>query len=348
MVHSLQNLLIYSLFFISIVRADTIVTHDGSQLQGKLLGIDSGVIRFETQFAGVLEIAQKKTQSIRTDQPVFVEFSSGNTLYGMVSSENANAVRVVAEDGEFRSTLDNVKASWHAGEDSPATRAYKAELAASRGKWSNEIAAEIAGTSGNTDSLNTGISFSAQLKSKDDKLSFYGSYSYSETENEVSTDKTKGGIRYDRNFYDHFFWYVRDEIGRDNTQDLDLYNLTGAGLGYDFIKTDIHNLSLNAGIAYRYESYSTGEDTSVPAGDIGLEHDYLFSFGKIYNELQFIPSFEDLGDYRINHESGIEFPLGNTDMKLRAGVGNRYHSQPTGDNERLDSNYFTRLVWSWK
>ena len=195
----LSKLFACLLFSTAILHADTIVTNDGSRIEGKILGIENDVIRIQTNFAGVLNVAQDKTQSVSTDNPVFVEFSGGNTLYGVVSSEGSDTIRVVAQDGEFRSKIDKVQASWHSGEDSPTVRAHKAELAAAKGQWTNEIAAEIAGTSGNTDSLDTGISFNAELESTEGTLTFYGSYNYSETENEVSTDKSKGGVRYERN-----------------------------------------------------------------------------------------------------------------------------------------------------
>ena len=81
---------------------------------------------------------------------------------------------------------------------------------------------------------------------------------------------------------------------------------------------------------------------------MSLEHDYKFSFGKVYNDLRFLISLDDVSDYRLRQELGIEFPIENSDMKIRAGVGNNYHSQPVKDNERLSTHYFTRLVWSWE
>ena len=330
------------------IQADTIQIKNGSQIVGKVLSIEQNKLKIATDFAGTLEVAQDQIVSITTVEPIFVEFDGGNSLYGVITSETPGDIRIVAEDGEFRSKIENMTASWQLGEDSPSTRELKAELAAKERKWVYSLSAELAGTSGNTDSLDTGIGFKAELKSPKDKLNFYADYRYGHTENEVSTDMTKGGVRYESNFNEKYFWYVRDELGRDHEQDLDLYNVVGLGVGRYLIKNDNQQLALSAGMGYRYEDYGNGTTISVPAGDFGLYHDYLTFFGKIYTELQMIPSFDDLDDYRINHESGFEFPIGETAMKIRAGVGNRYHSMPLNDNNKLDSIYFSRLVWSWK
>lgn len=328
--------------------ADTITTQDGSSIMGKILGIENGVIKIETAFAGVLEVKKEAAVSINTDSPVFVEFASGNTLYGKVQSSGSN-ISVTAEDGHFTSTVSKVKASWHEGEDSPTVKAMKAELKAKERKWAYEAGIDIAGNSGNKESLSTGLSFKATLASDEDKLELYANYNYGETDKSVSVDNSKAGVRYQSDFYENIFWYVRDELGRDRVQDLDFYNVAGLGLGYKIIANDKQNLSFNAGLAYRFETYGDGTDISVPAGDFGLEHDYNFGYGKLFNKVQFIPSFDDLADYRVNHESGVEFPIGTGEMwKLRAGIGHNYHSTPTANRDKLDTNYFTRLVLSWK
>lgn len=344
----IRSFTICSLFLATVLRADTLMVQDGSQIIGKVLSIENGSVKIETDFAGVLNIAQDQVQSIDMENPIFIEFSGGNTLYGVVSSNDSGTLRVDTKGGEFRSDVQKIQAVWQQGEDSPMVRKHKAELQAKRLKGKYEVMAEIGGTSGNTDSLDVGLGVKAEFKSSEDKLRLYAKYNYSETENEISTDNAKGGIRYERTFYKDYFWYAHNELGQDRTEDLDLYNLAGVGVGYRWIKSEKQNLSIGAGPAYRYESYGDGTDISAPAAEVNVEYDYLFPFGKFYSDLQLIESLDDTSDYRINHELGIEFPFQNSDMKLKAGIGNNYHSKPVRDKERLNTNYFTRLIWSWK
>lgn len=328
--------------------ADSVTTLDGSKLIGQIVKIEDGVIELETSYAGLIKIKQTNTSAISTDSPIFVEFDGGNTLYGTVNTAGSQ-VEVVAQDGQFSSSIDRISATWQEGTDSPQVRKLQAELAEKQRKWQYEAAAELTGNTGNSESLSTGISLAATLSSKEDKLKFYGSYNYGETDDAISVDNAKAGVRYDNTFADDYFWYARSELGRDAVQDLDIFNVTGAGLGYKLIQKENQNLSVNAGLLYRFESYGNGTDISAPAGDFGIDHDYTWENVKLINHIEFIPSFDDFADYRINHESSIEFPLGTSKAwKIRAGIAHRYHSEPSPGNNELDTNYFTRLVLSWK
>ena len=61
-----------------------------------------------------------------------------------------------------------------------------------------------------------------------------------------------------------------------------------------------------------------------------------------------VPTFEDLGVFRLVHESYFELPLTHPLWKLRLGVANDFNSEPGKGVERLDTSYFTRLVLNWK
>ena len=66
------------------------------------------------------------------------------------------------------------------------------------------------------------------------------------------------------------------------------------------------------------------------------------------NSLYYSPTFDDFGDYRAVHDSSLKIPVGNGEsFWIRMGIKNEYESQ-TSAEEKLDTSYYTKLVYSWK
>ena len=106
--------------------ADILELNDGSSITGKILRIEADTVTIETTFADKLGIARDLITGIETETPVYVEFSSGNTIHGELSASTASGAQVVSTDGKFNSTLDQISALWQPEDDSPAVKALEA------------------------------------------------------------------------------------------------------------------------------------------------------------------------------------------------------------------------------
>ena len=103
---------------------------------------------------------------------IHVATDGGNIFKGTVVGEGG-AIKIAAEGGIFETSVGHVTAAWQPGEDSPEEKVLKAEIAANERKWKFDASVDISGKSGNSDRTSTGISASAVLESKQDKLTFY-------------------------------------------------------------------------------------------------------------------------------------------------------------------------------
>jgi len=325
--------------------ADTIQTKDGSTITGKITKVDGGVIEIDTAFAGTLKIKQSSVASFSTEAPVTVRFKDGNTVIGTVSG-TAGEVKVTGGSVAATGSVENVTDAWLPGQDSPETRALKAGAR----KWRYEASADVLGKSGNSDSFASAFGFKATLAGPQDKLEFYANYARSEQDGTATADQSRGGIDYQSNFSGKYSWYVREEIGTDKIQGLDFYSNTAAGLGFDAKKTDRQVLTVRAGLAYRYESYSNGTSTTIdaPALDLALIHDYTGATWKMGNKLTVLPTFEDFSVFRALHDSFVETPLAAGPWKLRVGIANDYNSEPLPGKKKLDTTYYTKFVLGWE
>lgn len=357
--------------------ADTVETVDGSRLVGRILSIDSGKVVLETAYAGKIEIAQAQVARISTDAPINVRLASGTTMAGRVESDGADGIRIVGTDGTLSAKTDRVAASWPVGGVDPQQEALRQELAKKDRKWAYTASVDLNGKRGNSDKLSSQLALSAVLESDNDRLRFYGSYDRSEENKRKTADEIKGGVDYTSYFYRDLGWYGRIELETDEFENLDFRATAALGLTYRFIKTETQSLEGRAGVGYRFESfkdtlvaapgpgvvtvldpvtglpasyYVPGSDVETMTIDFGILHDWRFaSWGRAKTSLTYAPSVEDFGDYNLNHDTGIEIPLGLSDFwVLRLGVANDYKSRPAFGRKSLDTTYYTRLVLRWQ
>ena len=326
--------------------ADVVETKNGARLVGKVLRIADGSVALETDYAGTLAIKQSEVTSLTTDSAVAVRLASGTRMDGRVvvaPGAPAGSIQVVGSDGTITTTVGKIASSWSAGGKDP-------EITALERHWAYEAAIDINGKNGNKEQLGTSASLRATLKTTQDTLQFYTAYDRQVTDGLKAADQFKAGVDYQNNFAGKLSWYVRDEGGFDRVKDIELYNVAAAGFGYDVIKKPKQTLTTRGGLSFRYEGYKNPLTTDVKSAglDFGLAHELTFDGSKLVNRLSFVPTFEDFGNYRFNHESFFEIPLTAPSWKLRLGVSNDYNSKPGVGVEKLDTAYFTRLVLNWR
>jgi Protein of unknown function, DUF481 len=322
--------------------ADVVETTGGARIVGKVVKIDDGSVVVDTDYAGTITIKQASVTAITTDNPVAIRLASGTRLEGRVSG-TADAIGIMSKDGEIKTTIAGIAASWEAGGKDP-------QIVALERRWAFEAGVDITGKSGNKSQLGTALSFRATLAGPSDTLIFYTGYDRQETDSQKSADQFKAGVDYTSNFAGKYSWYVRDEGGFDRIKDIQFYNVAAAGLGYDFVKEAKQTLTGRAGFSFRNENYRDPltEDVNAAGLDFGLAHTYNGENWSLVSRVSFVPAFSDFGNYRLTQESFLELPLANPRWKLRFGLSNDYNSRPSVGLEKLDTTYFSRLVLSWK
>jgi putative salt-induced outer membrane protein YdiY len=332
-----------SLALVQFSNADLIITKDGSQLSGTITLIDRGVVHLDTAYAGSLKIKQDQIESFETDEPVVVRLESGTVMAGRVESSTGETLRIASQDGVLETNTGKVAASWSPTAEDP-------EVVRNRSEWRYDAALDIAGKSGNTEKFSTGIDLKAELKGPNDALAFFFEYDQAEEEDNKTEDNIAGGVSFESFFSGDLGWYARTELEQDRIDEIDLRSTTGAGLSYRFINEPNQTLVARAGIGYQHTSFDANiDDESSATIDFGLAHEYEYKeLFVIDTNLTVVPQTDDFGNYRIEHDTGIELPIGNSgNWKIRMGVENEYESEPVTD-ENLDTSYYTRMVYSWR
>ena len=349
----LRHLFPLLLFLASVLlRADLVVTTDGSRLQGEILSISvDGNLTLSTTYAGDLRIPITNVTSIQTDESARLRLDDNRTLTGLLAPAPAPGVLNVGAP-PTAVALATVRHLWRVPEEDPLLLA-EAKLAETRRmKWTNALGFNLSGASGNTEDFGLGFRLDSSYRNKKHGADLYLSYNKSHKESLTILDETKTGAEYDNRFSNKLAWYAKTDLETDRLEEIDLRATAATGLKYLFHKTENRSLSLRAGAAFRYEAYEAAAlgDLDDPAIDFGIEHSREFSeFLSIQSDVTYVPAFDEFSDYLLTQETALVVPLGKkSPWKLSSGLSNSYVSSPAPGNKGLDLKYYLRLTYSWE
>jgi hypothetical protein len=346
------------LLFSQVALADVVEITDGSRLNGEIVKIHEGKLVLKTSYAGTLEIAMSDVVAFSRDEPASVRFADGSVAVGPVRAAGAGRVTVASSGGSVSGATSEVVAAWAPGETDPAIAAVESQLR----KWRYEAAVALTGKIGNTDKSDYAATFRAVLEGPRDRLTFYSGYNFAQAGDPgvTTAEEMIGGVNYTNFFAEHYGWYVRQELERDKFENLKFRSTTAAGFTYRPINEALQKLEFFGGLSLRYEGYGfdlnddgvedkTGSE-SFPGLDFGLKHYWRFAdWGEMNNALTYNPSFDDFGNYRLDHLSTVDIPLGSSDFwKLRLSLQNQYNSDVPAGAENLDTTYALSLLLNWR
>jgi putative salt-induced outer membrane protein YdiY len=331
-------------------QAGRIELSDGSRVMGSIVSLKDGILTVKTQWADALSIPQDQVVSLSSETVVNFRLKTGEILRGTAQAAEG-AVIIASASAEASVPVASIEAVWAAGERDPAEVARLAAVEAQVRKWSYQVGFDMSGSSGNAENLGSSLNAQAKLEGPNDRLLLYGNYTYKETDGLRSADEQKGGIRYTNFFGEKYGWFVREELERDTFEGVDFRSTTALGLSYRFVKKERLSLEGSLGLSYRYDSFGDVglADADFPGLDIGADFSWQFAdWGKLVTNVTYLPSVEDLSDYLIEQETGIDVPLGTSDAwVMRFGLSNQYNSQPAGMRKELDTTWFARLLLNW-
>jgi len=332
--------------------ADAVYTVDGSKLVGRIEQMYKGKLTIDNTVAGKLVIDMSQIVAIEADQSITVEFESGNRLVGTiaVSPDQASATMQTAL-GDLPVDAKNMVSAWPEGKESPVLAEVKAEAEkvrlASIPKWTATLEGGGSRTDGNTDTLEGRGRLDVVRKTSEDLLNFYLAGKYSETDKVRISNEYYGGIKYENNINDRRFWYARIELEFDEFENLDLRTTAAAGGGYFWIKEEPQQLKSLVGFGLRNESYNNGQSTSSAVIDFVVDYrEDINEWAQFTHVTRYSPDFQDTGDYRLDFDTALVFPLKKEEWKLKLGMSNEYNSRPQPGLERLDNTFYANIVMS--
>ncbi|MCM2369309.1 DUF481 domain-containing protein [Aporhodopirellula aestuarii] len=198
--------------------------------------------------------------------------------------------------------------------------------------WENHAEFGLDGSTGNAETL--AIQTGLEMKRKTDRytLALDIDYRQASAQNRTTEDNARLNLDYDRLLGDSN-WTTFGKLGMeyDEFKAFDLRLNLNAGLGYYWIRNDNTNLVTRIGAGASRE-FDSPVDEWTPEAVFGLEADHkLSSRQKLKAKIDYFPTFEDFGDYRVVTDVSWESLIDNSkNLSLRLSVTDRYDSTPQG------------------
>lgn len=344
--------------------ADTVYLDDGSQLNGTVQWMSADTLSLETGFAGTLSLAREQIVGVDTQAAVPVELDSGERAQARLAYDTGAGTQGVLIGGRDRTaradeprlgSIALIAPGAVATQQSDNTDDSEYELPESdlappedEDYWSGRFEVAINGNSGNTDNRTILTSLSALRDTGPTRLDLSASVDKEEEDGEETADEYLGKARYENDFTNRAFWFLQQELEKDEFENIDLRSRTLVGPGYFLLRQDRLTFKVRSGIGYQYESYtdsggqgemiaSAGWDYAQLVGEwLELTHEFT-----IYPEITNSPS----DNYLLESALGAEVPIADSRVwSIRGELDHEYNSNPEPGVEDLDTSYRIGVV----
>lgn len=323
--------------------------------------------------AGVLAAASTLFCGSLYAQPAVVTLSNGTRVHGTIIEQTPETIRimdpVLGELAIPRSSIvaiidaptadqpaqpaEATKAAPEpAAEEVPGEAEPEPDLTGTYGflrGWAWEAEIGLNGSEGNTEQFNLRTALNGERES--DRLSsrIRLSYNYATDDGEKSEDRFLARLRNDWKFRDSKWrFFTEGEFEYDDFQDWDWRWSAFAGPAYAFIEND--RTLLLGRVGFGFNQFVGGENDDVsPQALIGLQYNHKFTDRQSFeSEATLFPDLDETGEYRFVGTAAYSILVDpEINMSLRLGIENRYNSNPGGNNDKNDLDYFLTLVWAF-
>ena len=318
------------------VQGDEVVFKNGDRLTGKIKSVDGGKLKMSTAVAGDVTIDMGGVRTFKTDEPIEMHLADGSVLKQQVNAS--------PEEGKIATAGGDTIAA----QTVPVASVQKVNPPPVQ--WTGSVVAGALFTRGNTDTDSANVAIDAVRRAEIDRITLGAGYLYGRQENgdgdkETTTDNWFVLGKYDYFLSKKLYLYGSERIERDRIANLDLRSTTSAGLGYQWLESAKANFNTEAGVAWIYEDYRTGDSEDHFAARLAYHYDRKLNDKVLFfHNLEYLPSFEDISDFNLNTDAGIRADL--TD-KLFAEFKfeMRHDATPAPDADKNDFRYMVGVGW---
>jgi putative salt-induced outer membrane protein YdiY len=318
------------------VRADEVVLINGDHVHGKVGTVAAGKLKLTSPVLGDLLIDLSNVKTYTTETAATVRLKNGDEVTGKIAAGDAGKVAIQ-------------------GKDEIPTAQIK-QINPPEQKWTGSVLVNGALARGNTHSETLGASLNAILRRDDahfnDRFTLGAGYAFGRERNDNGVDSTTTDNWFLLGKYDDFFTtklygYGNVRLEHDRIADL-FYRVTpGLGLGYQFIEGPTLNLNGEAGVSYVYEDFDhDGTNEHVAVRLAGHFDKKLHEKVTIFANGEYLPAFDDPGDYNLNADAGLRATLVKN-FFAEFKIEWKRDSTPAPNAEKNDLRYLLGVGWNF-
>ena len=201
-------------------------------------------------------------------------------------------------------------------------------------------------TSGNSDTLFVTASLTLDKEVGQNELFSNITYDYGEDEDAITTNEVLLTASWKRLYNECNYWGLRVDGRHDELADID-YRIGLSGLwGHYFKRDESTQFSWEGGFGYTFENQGGMTDSFVNVYTGERFGHWVTDYTRVYQSLAFFGPVEDLSDYQLIAELGLETYL-SQDLSFKAFVQNKYENEPAMDREANDLRVVTGVSYKF-
>jgi putative salt-induced outer membrane protein YdiY len=217
---------------------------------------------------------------------------------------------------------------------------------ASTNKWETTASAGFTITQGNSDSVMANAQILSQKKWEQNEMRLGADATYGELEGEKNVEGLHGFAQYNRLFSERAFGYARLDALHDAIADIEYRITFSPGAGYYFIKNETTSLSAEAGPAFIYEKQGS-ESTGYFTARLAERFEHKFNENvRLWQFAEFLPQVDDLNNFLINAEIGVESKL-TEKLSMKVFAIDNYDNEPAPGHKENDIKVVTALAYTF-
>jgi putative salt-induced outer membrane protein YdiY len=215
--------------------------------------------------------------------------------------------------------------------------------------WNKSVTFGLNGSAGNSDALSGHLTVGLDREINRHKTRLDALYRATQRDGESTENRLRVDVRHDWLPPEdgRWRWWIKGTYEFDDFQSWDHRASGHTGFGYEMLKEPETSLVWRMGLGGSQTFGGENDDFAPEALLTGVDfarqikQDQRVVFG---TELFF--DLREAEDYRVNSSMNYEITIDReTGMILRTGVDHRFESEPGGQAERSDFNYFMSLGW---
>lgn len=227
-----------------------------------------------------------------------------------------------------------------------AAASIQAADAPDTNRWESVASLGVTLTRGNSETFLGTIGFNSQRKWAHDEALLGANAGYGENtvkdpatgdKDTTTTDKyAKGFGQYNHLFSPHVYGGLRLDAQYDAVAGVDYRVTLSPLLGYYLIKKPDTLLGFEIGPGFVAENLSDEEADQYITLRLAQRFEHKFSDkGKVWESAEYLPRFQDFGDYVLNGEIGASAAITKT-IELRIVLQDTYRSEPPAGRDNND------------
>jgi putative salt-induced outer membrane protein YdiY len=313
---------------------DEIILKNGMHLVGTIVSMEEKTLTVKTPYAGDISVQWDEVEQLQSRTPLSVQ---------VIEEEEEDS------DGDgFFETSRTMMTTLGDTESLSLARVKTINIPDLRYKGNFDLGGNR--TKGNTDTTAVNTSTNNTFRTERHRGRLSGRYAFASADGETTAKNARGRLGYDYFFTKKLFANTYEFLEYDKFQGLDIRSTTGLGLGYQFLDTPSHSLSVSIGPAYVYEKFKESGTTKTATGAWGVDWDYDLISDRLRVYHQQV-GFRDFGGggstaLRWTAVQGARLEVYG-DLYVKASFEYRYNSDPESGKKKSDRAFIWALGYEF-